>query len=156
MIEGLGGHRQLPDLGHRAPRHDRGGNDHGLIVEDRRMTEPLVVLLACRRIGHPHRRLPPVECQALHDAGQSQAVVPVEMGDADLIDAAGGDAGHGQLALRALARVEHDADVVPQQEEGVVRTFSGRHLGGRAQHHDLSGGHGAVRSKSAPCGSGGW
>ena len=67
-----------------------------------------------------HRVRHPVEGEPLDDAGQAEAVVAVEVGEADPGDVVARDAGEQHLALGALARVEEDALAVPAQQVAVV------------------------------------
>ena len=83
-------------------------------------------------MGHP------VERQALDDAGEPEAVIAVEMGDADPPESPRRHPGQQQLALGALAGVEEHAVAVPAQEVAVVvampRSGSGWRSRGRPAH----------------------
>jgi len=105
----------------------------------------------------PHRLLPRcgevqvdrvahlVEPQPREHPGEAEAVVPVEVGEADAGDLVRGDTGEEHLPLGALARIEEDALPVPEQYVAVVVPRPGGHLGGGAEDHELA--HG---SKCAP------
>src|SRR5262249_37877098 len=82
-----------------------------------------------------------VQRQALDDAGQPEAVVAVEVGDGDVRDLAGGQPCQRHLPLRALAGVEHDAQLIPLQEERVVVALTRGHLTGGPEECDTAGGH---------------
>ncbi len=81
-----------------------------------------------------------VERQALHDAGQPQAVVAVEVRDADPPEGGGRHARQQHLALRPLAGVEQDPVAVPPQEVSVVVAVPGGRLTGRTEDHELADG----------------
>ena len=92
--------------------------------------------------------LDPVEGQPLEDAGQAEAVVAVEMGDADAGDGRRSHAGQQHLPLGALARVEQHALGVPPQQVAVVVAVAGGGLAGRPEHHELAGRHGRYLARS--------
>src|SRR4051812_1227920 len=56
-------------------------------------------------------------------------------------DLTGTDAGEGHLPLSALAGIEEDAKIVPQQHHSVVIALSRRHLTGRSEKDDFARGH---------------
>jgi hypothetical protein len=82
-----------------------------------------------------------VQRQALNDPRQTEAVVAVEVGDADVRDLRGRQAGQQHLPLRPLAGVEEDAQFVPLQEDGVVIARPRRHLAGGAEERHLADRH---------------
>ena len=79
-----------------------------------------------------------VEVHPGKDAGQSQAVVAVEVGEADAVHVRAREARHQQLPLGALARIEQDVVPVPPQQVPVVVAVPGRRLTRRTQDHQLS------------------
>jgi hypothetical protein len=106
--------------------------------------EPVVVLAATGREVRDHRVRHPVERDPLHDAGQAEAVVTVEVGDADPGQAAHRDAGDHQLALGALAGIEEDRLGVPAQQVTVLVAAAGRYLTGGAEDGQLA--HAVLRT----------
>ena len=78
------------------------------------MPQPLEVDLPAARVDDLDGVRHAVERQPLDDARQADAVVAVEVGQDDVRDLGGGDAGVGHLPLRALAGVEEDAQLVPE------------------------------------------
>jgi len=84
----------------------------------------------------------PVQRHPRQHARQAEAVVTVEMGDADAGDLARGHPGEQHLPLRSLTRVEQQALVVPAQEIAVVIAAAGGRLTRRAEDHQLTIGHG--------------
>ncbi len=91
-----------------------------------------------------------VEGHPLEDTGQPEAVVPVEMGDADGPDPGGRHARPDHLALSAFAWVEEDVGAVPAQQVAVVVAVPGGRLAGRAEGHELPVGHGLRCSPRSP------
>ena len=115
-----------------------------------------------RREVRRHRVRDAVQRHAGEHAGHAEAVVAVEVGQADPGDRAARHAGQQQLPLGALAGVEQEALGVPAQQVAVVVAGAGGRLAGRAQHHQLTIGHvgGAVAAGRAgradPTACGGW
>jgi hypothetical protein len=99
---------------------DRAFGNGGHVVEVGGVPQMAEVLLPSGRIvahdvmGHP------VQGHPLQYARQPQAVVAVEVGDADPVDLAGPHARQQHLPLGALARVEQQALAVPPQQVTVV------------------------------------
>ncbi|CAM5668278.1 hypothetical protein SVIOM74S_08144 [Streptomyces violarus] len=83
-----------------------------------------------------------VEVDPLDDPGQAEAVVAVEVGDADPVQVVGGDPGAQHLALCALAGVEQDALAVPAEQVAVVVAVPGRDLAGGPEDDEFAYGHG--------------
>ena len=79
-----------------------------------------------------------VQRQALENARQAEAVVAVEVRDADPGDVGGRDPGLQHLALGAFAGVEQDPLAVPAQEVAVLVAIARGHLAGGAQHDEFS------------------
>ena len=84
--------------------------------------------MGVHRMGHP------VEGHALNDPRYAEAVVAVEMREADPGDVGDGHAGQGHLPLTALARVEEQALAVPPDQVAVVAARLRRHLARGAEH----------------------
>src|SRR5205807_334289 len=124
-----------------------GPDVDGVVVEGA-APEPVVELLAGGRVPDVDRMGHPVEGQALEDAGEAEAMVAVEVGDADAGDGRRRHAGQEQLALGALAGVEQHSFGVPAQEVAVVVAVAGGGLAGRPQHDELPGGHGPEHAPS--------
>ena len=95
-----------------------------------------------RRITGLHRVRHPVQRHPLQHARQAQAVIPVEMRDADTGDLAGGDPGEQHLPLGALTRVKQQPLAIPPQQVPIVVTAAGGRLARRPQNHQLPVGHG--------------
>ena len=144
VVEGGGGQHQVG----RARHLDRLGADLDghraqveFVVVDAGGAQAVDVLLSRRRIEEGDRVRRPVQAQALEDPGQAQAVVAVQVGQADDADAARRDAGEGHLPLGALAGVEQDAGGAPAQEvAGVVALRRGHEAAG-AQGGELAPAH---------------
>lgn len=83
-----------------------------------------------------------VEVDPLDHPGEAQAVVAVEVRDADPVQVVGGDPGAQHLALGALAGVEQDALAVPAQQVAVVVAVPGRDLARGAEDDEFAYGHG--------------
>ena len=115
----------------------------GPLVEDRGPSEPPQVVDARFRKVHVDGPLELIEREPCQYAGQAEAVVAVEVGDADGADRRARDACEQQLALRPLARIEEDRLVVPSQHVAVGVTIPRRHLCGCAEYNELALRHGA-------------
>ena len=94
VIEALRHQRERWSGVHHAGSGHRPLADVDVLVEHRRVQEPVDVDLPTRRVQDLDGVAHPVERQALHDAGEAQAVVSVEMGDADAAEGPGRHAGH--------------------------------------------------------------
>ena len=123
--------------------------DVEVVLVGRGVAQPVEVVGPDCREEHLDRVGDPVERQPLEHAGQPEAVVAVEVGHADVVDAGGGRTGQQELALGPLARVEQDGAVVPAQEVAVVVAATGGGLAGRAEDDQLAGGHAPVLHGSA-------
>ena len=110
-------------------------------LSGRRVTQPVEVLLTARRIVNGHETPAPVESQAQDHTGQTEAMVAVEVGDADSSDRRRRDVGERQLALRALAWVEQNAFAVPAQQVSIVVAVTGRRLARGSQNNQFAFGH---------------
>ena len=84
----------------------------------------------------------PVQRHPLQHPGQAEAVIPVEMGDADPGDLGRCDPGEQHLPLRSLTRVEQQSFAAPAQQIAVVVTAAGGRLARGAKNHQLPVGHG--------------
>jgi hypothetical protein len=79
-----------------------------------------------------------VQRQPLHDPRYAEAVVTVEVRDAQPGDRTDRDPGVQHLPLGSLTRIEQETLVVPAQEVPVLRAFPGRHLTTGAQHNEFT------------------
>jgi hypothetical protein len=143
--EAVMGDGVLPDL----DRHVGGAGS----------AQAIDVLLAGGGEVEVDRVLGTVEREPLEHAGQTEAVVAVEVGDADAGDRARRDPGQGELTLGALAGIEKDPLVVPAQERPVVGPLPGGHLGGSPEDHQLPHRHLALllpQDRSAEAIVGAW
>jgi hypothetical protein len=86
------------------------------------------------RVGHA------VQGRPGEHARQSEAVVPVHVGEADPRDLSGRNTGVDHLALGPLTRIKQDALAVEPQQVAVVVAGPGRDLGGCAEHHQFTHG----------------
>ena len=124
---------------------DRAGQRVGAHVEglvgNRRVAQAFEVgLTTCREVdvdGMLHL----VEREAEQHAGKPEAVVAVEVRDADPRDRRPGGVGQDELALRALAGVEEEHFVVPTQQVPVVVAVARRRLPRGPQHDELARRH---------------
>jgi hypothetical protein len=105
------------------------------------MPQPREYLLVLRRVAGLYRVRYPVQGHPCEHAWQAQAVISVEMRDADPGDPACRDPGEQHLPLCPLARVEQQSLVIPQQQVAVVVAAAGRRLARRPEHHQLPAGH---------------
>ena len=96
-----------------------------------------------------HGMLHVVERQPLHDTRYAEAVVAVEVGDAEPGDRGRRHPGVQHLPLRALPRIEEEALGIPAQEVAVLVALSRRHLTAGAQHNQFTHGHTVLRQPSA-------
>ena len=101
------------------------------------MPQPREYLPVLRRVAGLHCVRHPVQGHPREHARQAQAVIPVEMRDADAGDPAGRDPGEQHLPLCPLARVEQQPLVIPQQQVTVVVAAAGGRLARRPEHHQL-------------------
>ena len=111
------------------------------VPEQRRVAQPAEHLPAARRIAHLDRVRHPVQRHPRQHARQAEAMIAVQVGDADAGDLAGRDPGEQHLPLGSLARVEQQALVVPAQEVAVVIAAAGGRLARRAENNQLTVGH---------------
>ena len=125
-----------------SPPTGRSASRSASSLVQRRIAQPLEDLAVLGRVmGLDHvRHL--VERQPLEYAGQAEAVIAVEMGDADAADLARRDPGELHLALRSLARIEQDSVGFPPEQVAVVVAATGRHLARSAENHEFPVGHG--------------
>ncbi len=112
--------------------------DRNLLLARRGEAQPIEVLLTAGRVVDRHGDPTLIECPAHEHSGQAEAMIAVEVRDADPRDRCGGDVREHELALRALARVEQHTFTVPAQEVPVVVALSCRRLAGRPQHDELA------------------
>jgi len=136
--------RQRPGL-----HVERGGPQHrarGLgwpfpqahhVAVQRRMAQPAEYLLVLRRVAGIHRVRDPVQGHPREHAWQAEAVIPVEMRDADAGDPARRDPGKQHLPLCPLARVEQQPLAIPQQHVAVVVAATGGRLARRPKDHQF-------------------
>src|ERR1700733_3126522 len=90
------------------------------VAEHRRMPQPGEYLLVLSRIAGLHRVRYPIQGHPREHARQAQAVISVEMRDADPGDPARRDPGEQHLPLCPLTRVEQQSLVIPQQQVTIV------------------------------------
>ncbi len=109
--------------------------ERSAIVEDRRVTEPVEVLLTGSGIADVDGVRRRVERTALHDAGKPEAVVAVEVRHADRSDVGRRHVRDRHLPLGALPRIEEHAGGVEAKEVAVVVAVARRDLRRRAEHH---------------------
>jgi hypothetical protein len=112
------------------------------VVEQRQVPDAVEDVRPGGRVGDLDGAGDLVKRHPLEDAGQPQAVVAVEVGDADPGDLVRGDAGEQHLALGPLTRVEQQPLSVPAQEVPVVVASAGRGLTRGAEDDQLTVGHG--------------
>jgi hypothetical protein len=112
------------------------------VVEQRNVPHAVEEVHAGSRVGDLDRIRDLVQGHPLQDAGQAQAVIAVEVGDADPGDLVRGDAGEQHLALGPLARVEQQSLVVPAQEVPVVIAGARGRLARGTEDDKLAVGHG--------------
>jgi hypothetical protein len=122
--------------GRLAVRRDLAQNACGELVVD--PAQPGELVPPGGRVVAVHRVVDLVEHQPGHDPGQPEAVVAVEVRDADPGDVRGRDPGQQHLALGALPRVEQEALFVPAQEVPVVVARARRRLARRPEHHEFA------------------
>ena len=113
----------------------------GLVVVDAGAVESLDVLLPLGRVDHGDRVGHLLQGDALQHPGQPEAVVAVEVGEADDVDAARRDPGPGHLTLGALAAVKQDAAGSPSQQVAVVIPRLRGHQAGCSQRDELAIAH---------------
>jgi hypothetical protein len=102
--------------------------DRHMFLADGGQTEVLKVGFTARRVVNRHREVTIVERQAHQDARKAEAVVAVEVGDADPGDRRSGHIREDELALRALSRIAKDPFPVPAKQVPVVSTPTRRRL----------------------------
>ena len=122
-------------------RVDGQESDVGLVVVDAGAVEPLDVLLPLGRIDHGDRVGHLFQGDTLQHPGQSEAVVAVEVGEADDVDAARRDPSPGHLSLGALAAVEQDTTGSPPQQVAVMVPRLRGHQTGCSQRDELAIAH---------------
>jgi hypothetical protein len=79
----------------------------------------------------------PIQGHPRENAGQAQAVIPVEMGDTDAGDPGRGDPGEQHPPLCPLTRVKQQSLAIPKQQVAVVVAAAGRRLARRAKNHQF-------------------
>ncbi len=121
-----------------------------VVLVQRRIAQPLEDLAVLGRVMGLDLVRHLVERQPLEYAGQAEAVVAVEMSDADAADLARRDAGELHLALRSLARIEQDSVGFPPEQVAVVVAATGRHLARSAENHEFPVGHGTDLTPARP------
>lgn len=107
-------------------------------VEGSGVTQPVEVGLPRGGVIHIDRVLESIEVDALHDAGQSEAVVAVEVGDRDAGYVVGGHTGEGHLTLRPLTGIEQNSLRAPAQQVPVVIAVLGWHLARGAEYYEFT------------------
>ena len=112
------------------------------VVEERNVPDAVEDGCSGSRVGDLDGAGHPIKRHPLEDAGQAQAVVAVEVGDADPGDLVRGHAGEQHLALGALARIEQQALIVPAQEVPVLVAGARGRLTRGAEDDQLTVGHG--------------
>jgi len=125
VIEALRDERERWPGVHQAGPFDWSLAHVDVFVEHRRVQEPVDVDLAARGVQDLDGAVHPVERQALDDTGEAQAMVAVEVRDADAFEAPRRHAGEQQLALGTLARIKEDAVSVPTQQVAIVVAVTG-------------------------------
>ena len=90
------------------------------------------------------------ETLAQREAGEAEAVVAVKVRDEDPVDRARREVGVRHLPLRAFARVEEKALVVPADEVPVVVAVARRNLAASPERDQLSRAHAEVSIVRAP------
>jgi hypothetical protein len=128
VVEREGREGPLGGRGDVAGGLDRVALDLGDVVEDRGVAQALVEDLAGGGVVDVDDVGDAVEGDPLRDAGEAEAVVAVEVGDADPGDRGGRHAGVDHLSLRALTGIEEEPLVVPAQQVAVVVAVAGRYL----------------------------
>ncbi|HZU79586.1 MAG TPA: FKBP-type peptidyl-prolyl cis-trans isomerase [Acidimicrobiales bacterium] len=108
-----------------------------VLLEGRRVEQTVGVDRPAGRIVEGDGAGHLIERHPLHDTGKPEAVVAVEVRDADAGDGRRAHSGEEHLALGPLARIEQDGLVVPAQDQRIVVAGPGRRLAGRAEHHEL-------------------
>ena len=117
--------------------------------------QPAEVLLPLGRVMAHDLMGYPVEGEPLQHTRQAQAVVTVEVRDADMRDFAGLDPGQQHLTLGSLAGVEQQPGAVPPQQIAIVVAVPGGRLACGAQHHQLTVRHGGLPYEAHGRGSAG-
>jgi len=112
------------------------------VVIDARAAEAVVVLAPRAREVDLDLVGDAVEADALGDAGQAEAVVAVEVRDADLRDLGHGALGIDHLPLCSFTRIEQEPVLVPPQQVAVVVPVTGGDLTGGPEGDDFAGRHG--------------
>ena len=138
----LASRRELRCPGHRPVAVDRPLAQADRLAEQGRVPQPGEDLPVVRRVAGLHDVADPVQGHPLQHARQAQAVITVEVGDADAGDLARRDPGEQHLPLGSLARVEQQALAVPAQQVAVVAAAARGRLARRAKDHKLARGHG--------------
>jgi hypothetical protein len=141
VIEGAGLQRELPGRRYHPIGLDWVLANVGPVVEQRCVPQAAEDLRVSRREVRVDRVRHLVQGHPLDHAGQAEAVIAVEVREADPVDLRGGDAGEQHLPLGALARVEENALGVPLQEVAIVVAGPGGRLARRPQHHQLTSRH---------------
>jgi hypothetical protein len=102
------------------------------------MPEPIDVGSTAGREVDVDRTRSSVEREPGQDPGKPEAMVAVEVRDADRRDRRGRHVSQQELTLGALTGVEEDRLVIPSQHIAVVVPGSRRHLRRGAEDHELS------------------
>ncbi len=147
-LPGFQAERPLP--ADRAVGMDRPFQQGDRLAVEGRVPQPREYFGALRRVANLDRVSHLVERHPLEHARQAEAVVSVEMGDADAADLARRHAGELHLALRALARVEQQALGIPPEQIAIVVPAASGHLAGSAENHEFPVGHGTDLTPGRP------
>ena len=114
-------------LGRLSPDLDRQQTQVGPIVVDAGGAQTIDILLAAGRIDEGHRMGHLIQADPLKDPGQPQAVIAMEMGQADDLNAMRRDAGESHLPLGALTGIEENTGGAPAQKTAALVAFPGGH-----------------------------
>ena len=115
------------------------------VAGERRVPQPGEYFPVFRRVQGVDWVLDPIQGHPREDPGQAQAVIAVEVGDADAGDLGGSDPGEQHLPLGPLAWVKQPSLAIPPQQVAVVVAAPGRCLARRTQNHQF-----AVRHSTRP------
>lgn len=107
---------------------DRMQTEFEIVVANRGVPQPLQVHLPRGRVVQVHDVSNLIGTETHQNPGQTKAVIPMKMGEADLGDHRRGEAGKSELALGAFPRIKQDAVLIPSQEVAIVVTVPGGRL----------------------------